>query len=102
MANFLIEVPHGEDKMACVKAFQIFVETGSHFLANAEWGCADHEHKAWMIVDVDTKEQALQIIPSLYRHEAKITKLFKLSKEEIANYREEHKLNQEADEFQHS
>ncbi len=93
MAGFLIEVPHGEDKMACMKAMQVFVQSGSHFLANADWGCADKEHKAWLIVDVDSREQALQIVPPLYRRVAKITKLFKMTREEISNYNKEHKLN---------
>lgn len=100
MANFLIEVPHKEDKMACVKAIEIFANSGSHFLANADWGCSDHEHKAWMIVDVESKEQALQIVPPLYRHEAKIIKLFKLTKEEVEYYSKEHKLN-ETDQYHH-
>ena len=62
MANFLIEVPHEKNKMACVQAMRIFVESGSHFLAHADWGCSDDEHKAWMIVDVETREQAMQIV----------------------------------------
>ena len=92
MSNFLIEVPHGEDKAACMHAIQIFVETGSHFLANADWGCSDHEHKAWLIVDVETKEQALQIVPSLYRQHAKITKLFKVTRDDVNKYKEEKEL----------
>ena len=93
MASFLIEVPHGEDKLACVKAIKIFVDSGSHFLKNADWGCSDSEHKAWMIVDVDTKEQAKQIVPPNYRQDAKITRLFKLSEKEVAYYSREKKLN---------
>ena len=100
MASFLIEVPHGDTKMACVKAMKIFIETGSHFLANADWGCSDDEHKAWMIVDVETKEQAMQIVPPLYRHNAKITRLFKLSKKEAEYYSREHKLK-ESGRFHH-
>jgi hypothetical protein len=94
MASFLIEVPHGEDKLACVKAIKIFVDTGSHFLANADWGCSDSEHKAWMIVDVDTKEQALQIVPPMYRRDAKIIKLFKLTKKEVDYFNRKNKLNE--------
>ena len=84
--------------MSCMKAIQVFVQSGSHFLANADWGCADHDHKAWMIVDVDTKEQAMQIVPPLYRHDAKITKLFKLTKEEVDHYMKAHNLDQ-SDEY---
>jgi len=79
MSAYLIEIPHPADKIACMNAVRIFLESGSHFLVNADWGCQDGEHKAWMIVDVDNKNQALQIIPPLYRHEAKIIKLVKYS-----------------------
>jgi hypothetical protein len=94
MANYLIEISHDENKMACMKAMQVFIDSGSHLLANADWGCEDNEHKAWMLVDTDTKDQALQVIPPLYRHNAKIIKLIKLSKEEVDYYRKTHKLKE--------
>ncbi len=93
MAHFLIEVPHAEDKVACLRAIEIFVNTGSHFLANAEWGCEDGEHKAWLIVDVESKEQALQIIPAFYRDRAKITKLFQVTRADVEAYKKEHKMS---------
>jgi hypothetical protein len=92
MGNYLIEVPHDEDKQACMRAIQIFVESGSHFLAKADWGCSDDEHKAWLLVDVETKEQALQIVPPLYRQRAKITKLFKVTKEDVKKFKKEKEL----------
>lgn len=75
MKKFLIEVPHGVDKHACDEAIQVFMNTGSHFLTHAEWGCLDGEHKAWIIVEVENKEEALFIIPPLYRSSAKIVQL---------------------------
>ena len=93
MAHFLIEVPHAEDKVACLRAIEIFVTTGSHFLANAEWGCEDGEHKAWLIVDVDSREHAQKIIPPFYRDRAKITKLFKVTKADVDAYKREQKYS---------
>jgi hypothetical protein len=75
MKRFLIEVPHGADKNACNQAIQVFLETGSHFLTHADWGCHDGEHKAWIIVEVENKEQARLILPSFFRHSAKIIEL---------------------------
>ena len=83
MSKYLIEVPHEGTKDACMKAIRVFMETGSHFLTHAEWGCMDGEHKAWMIVEVDNKESARQILPSLYKMNAKITKLEQLSRRDI-------------------
>jgi hypothetical protein len=38
MARFLIEVPHKAEPVACTRAVQIFLNTGSHFLTHADWG----------------------------------------------------------------
>ncbi|HET6558895.1 MAG TPA: hypothetical protein VFG54_16365 [Prolixibacteraceae bacterium] len=75
MKKFLIEVPHGVDKQSCAEAIQVFQHTSSHFLTHAEWGCLDGEHKAWIIVEVENKEEALFIVPPLYRSSAKIVQL---------------------------
>ena len=83
MARFLIEVPHEPELLACARVVQIFLKTGSHFLSNAEWGCKDGDHRAWIMVDVDNKEQARGIIPPAFRKEAKIVQLNKFTMEEI-------------------
>lgn len=83
MKKFLIEVPHGADKKSCDQAIQIFLQTGSHFLTHAEWGCKDGEHKAWMIVELEDKDQARQILPSLFRSSAKITQLTTFTAEDL-------------------
>lgn len=87
MAKFLIEVPHEATKQACMQAVRIFYETGSHFLANADWGCHDGDHKAWMVVDVDTKDQAKMIVPSAFRSESKIIELYRFTREEMEEYK---------------
>ncbi len=78
MERFLIEVPHEAEEKACVRALQVLFATGSHYLANADFGCEDGEHTGWLIVEVETKEEARSILPPLYRSEAKIVKLRKL------------------------
>jgi hypothetical protein len=83
MPRFLIEVPHEAEERACALAIQVLLRTGSHYLTNAEWGCTDGDHKVWVIVDVDSKEQARAILPPVYRSQAKIVKLNKFSMEEI-------------------
>ena len=75
MTRYLIEVSHEDSKDACNQAVQAFMETGSHFMTNADWGCGDGEHKAWFIVDLDSKDQAEQILPPLLRENAKFIEL---------------------------
>ena len=75
MTRYLIEVSHADNKDACNQAVQAFMETGSHFMTNADWGCGDGEHKAWFIVELDSKDQAKQILPPLLRENAKVIEL---------------------------
>ena len=90
MARFLIEVPHEAHTVACAHAVRIFRETGSHFLTNADWGCRDGEHKGWMTVEVNSKEEARRILPPAYRAQAKIVQLNKFVMAEIEELRRHH------------
>ena len=83
MARFLIEVKHEDETLECARAVQIFLATGSHFLSNADWGCMDGDHKAWIIVDVGSKEEARAVLPPAFRRHATIRMLNKFSMEEI-------------------
>jgi len=85
MARFLIEVPHGADKKACYQAIEIFMQTGSHFLTHADWGCLDGDHKAWIIADVETKQDAMFIVPPAFRNKAKIVQLTTFSAQDLVN-----------------
>ena len=79
MARFLIEVPHAPEEVACWRAIHALLATGSHYITHADWGCRDGEHKAWLTVDVDGKDDARQIVPPGFRDEAKIVQLCKFS-----------------------
>ena len=83
MARFLIEVAHEATEEACLTAINTLLSTGSHFLTNTEWGCKDEEHKCWVLVDVDSKEEARAILPPVYRNEAKIIKLNRYTLEDL-------------------
>jgi hypothetical protein len=83
MAKFLIEVPHESETVACARAVKILLESGSHFLTHADFGCEDGVHKAWISVDVDSKEEARHLLPPAYRSRATIVRLCKFGIEEL-------------------
>jgi transcriptional regulator with GAF, ATPase, and Fis domain len=83
MARFLIEVPHEPERVACARVVEIFFKTGSHFLTHADWGCMDGVHKAWIIAEVGSKEEAGSILPPPLRSQAKIVQLNCFTSEEI-------------------
>ncbi|MEW6411879.1 MAG: hypothetical protein AB1483_05330 [Candidatus Zixiibacteriota bacterium] len=90
MPRFLIEIQHEAERTACIRAIKVLHETGSHFLTNAEYGCLDGEHKAWIIVDVDDKSDAKMIVPRAYRAQARVVKLNKFSPEDLEELMSHH------------
>jgi len=50
----------------------------------------DGEHKAWIIVDVETKEDARAIVPPAYRSQARIVQLTTFSLAQVAELRRQH------------
>ena len=94
MSRYLIEVAHDDNKESCNEAIKVFKMTGSHFLTNADWGCADDVHKAWFMAEVDSKEQALNIVPPSFRQKAKVTTLHKYAFESVKESLSEHKDHQ--------
>jgi hypothetical protein len=91
MAKYLIEVPHEEETVACARVVKIFLETGSHYLTHAEWGCCDGDHRAWMIVDAESREEARAIVPPPIRDEARVVKLNRFTIDEIDKILSHHK-----------
>ena len=90
MAKFLIEVPHESETVACARAAKVLLETGSHFLTHADFGCCDGVHKAWITVDVDSKDEAERILPPAFRRQAKIVRLNTFTVDEIEEILREH------------
>ena len=90
MARFLIEVQHEPEVLACAKVVQVFLSTGSHLLTHADWGCMDGNHSAWLIVDVDRKEDALEVVPPALRPQARIVALNKFTMEQIDTIMKQH------------
>lgn len=90
MPRFLIEVPHESDTVACSRAVQVFLSTGSHFLSNADWGCLDGVHSAWMVVEVADKAEALGIVPPAFRSRARIVGLNRFELPKIERFLARH------------
>jgi hypothetical protein len=83
MPRFLIEVPHESEKVACARANKVLLESGSHFLTHADFGCNDGVHKAWIVVDVANKDEARNLLPPAYRRQSTIVELTKFGIREM-------------------
>jgi hypothetical protein len=93
MERFLIEVPHDATPVECGRAVELLLGSGSHFVSEAEWGCSDGVHKGWMIVDVNSREEAASLVPPLYRSRAKIVRLTKFTIEDIGKILGQHNFD---------
>jgi len=91
MARFLIEVPHESTQLTCLRAVEVFLKTGSHFFTHADWGCKDGEHKAWIVVELDSKDEARAIVPPTFRSQAKIVQLNPFTLDEIEDFIRQYK-----------
>lgn len=83
MSRFLIEVHHDSEQLTCARVVQTFLSTGSHYITNADWGCNDGAHTAWIVVEVDSKEEARSILPPAFRAHARIVALNKFTMEQV-------------------
>jgi len=81
--KFLVEVPHDADGLACARAVEVFLSTGSHFLTHADWGCLDGVHSAWIVLEVGSKAEALAVVPPAFRSAARVVGLNQFSMAEI-------------------
>lgn len=84
MAHYLIELSHGDEGDTCIKALRAIEQSGSHFVTHAYWGCVDGSHCGWMIAELDSRDDALQIIPPEFRHQARVVQLNRFTRENIA------------------
>lgn len=91
MTKYLIEVQHRGDKIECLYAAEIFLRSGSHFLTNADWGCLDGIHKAWFLMEADSKEEAIMVVPPAYRKDTIITQLNKFKLKDVQELLKHHK-----------
>lgn len=90
MPRFLIEVRHDSDTVTCARVVQVFLATGSHFLTNADWGCRDGDHRAIIIAELDSHDEARAIVPVAFRSQARVVRLGKFTTEQIERTLREH------------
>jgi len=83
--KYLIELPHDDERAACIRSLQAIEEYGSHFVTHADWGCSDGVHVGWLIVELDTRADAMQLVPPGMRADARVVQLNRFTREEIAH-----------------
>jgi len=90
MQRFLIEVPHEAEAIACARAAKALLELGSHFVTHADFGCNDGDHRAWIVVEGESKSEVRNILPPPFRAAARITGLNKFSLQHVDELLQSH------------
>jgi hypothetical protein len=86
MTQYLIELSHGDERLACIRALRAIQEYGSHFVTQAQWGCRAGVHSGWLIAELPSRDEAMLMVPPQFRDEARIVELNKFTPAEIATY----------------
>ncbi len=86
MPRYLIQLTHGSDHKVCVRALAAIERYGGHLFTNVDWGCKVGMHSGWLIVELDSRDEAMQMVPPEFREEAQVIELNRFSKEEIASW----------------
>ena len=83
MPRFMIEIRHSEQREGCVRSLDAILKYGAHLITQADFGCEDGAHTGWLIVDVDSRDEALRVVPPHFRGDARVVQLRKWTKEQI-------------------
>ena len=83
MARYMIQTFHDDAHTECERISGSIQQAGAHFVANAEWGCADGNHTAWLILETETERDAWLAVPPALRRTASVTELMRFSFNEL-------------------
>jgi len=83
MPRFMIELPHEDELHTCSRALAAIEQGGAHFVTHAEWGCEQGVHVAWLVVELESRDQALQLVPPPLRPMARVIELRRITREGI-------------------
>ena len=75
MERYMVISTHTEAE--CTKALKQVEAAG--YITHFDWGCKDGDHTGWAVVEADSATEAMMVVPSLGRKDAKAVKLTKFS-----------------------
>jgi hypothetical protein len=73
MDTYLVISTHTAED--CDQALKYFQEYHQGFLTKFWWGCLDHDHNGYAIIEAENHDHAKLAVPPLAREKAKIIKL---------------------------
>ena len=84
MVRYMIASPHTKEE--CLRALDEELAKGTDILEKFDYGCKEGDHTAYAIVDVDSKNDALNLIPTFLQYKARIVEVGKVTPEMIKSF----------------
>jgi hypothetical protein len=79
MDRYLISVTHTSEE--CARALKAIDAVG--MITHFDWGCKDGDHTGWVIIEAESKSQAVMVVPPLLRGKAHAVRLTKFNPEDV-------------------
>ncbi|HTP05983.1 MAG TPA: hypothetical protein VMM54_12610 [Nitrospirota bacterium] len=84
MTRYMIESPHTEAE--CLRALDEELAKGRDILGKFDFGCKVGDHTAYAIVDVNSRNDALNLVPIFLQNKARIVEVGKITPEMIKTF----------------
>ena len=73
-------------KEECLKAMDDISAQNPKLLDKCWWGCMSGDHTAYAVVEAGSEQEALNMVPADVRGKAKVTKVSKITSEQIKQF----------------
>jgi hypothetical protein len=84
MKRYLIQTPHKAED--CLKALDEELAKGSDVLGKFDYGCAAGDHTGYAIIDTNTREDAVKLVPTFLQSSARIVEVAKYTPDMIRSF----------------
>jgi hypothetical protein len=84
MARYIIESPHTKEE--CLRALDEELEKGKDILGKFDFGCRAGDHTAYAVVDANSKNDALKLVPTFLQNKARVVEVDKITPEMIRSF----------------
>lgn len=84
MARYMITSPHTQEE--CLRALDEELAKGRDILGEFDFGCKAGDHTAYAIVDVNSKDDAFNLVPTFLQNKARIVEVGKITPEMIKSF----------------
>jgi hypothetical protein len=84
MTRYIIESPHTKEE--CLRALDEELEKGKDILGKFDYGCRAGDHTAYAIVDANSKNDALKLVPTFLQNKARVVEVDKITPEMIRSF----------------